>query len=266
MQRFPNGIAADSFWQKEVPDYFPAWIERATFEIKEEQRAQTQVVCNNVETLVYLANQACITFHIWLSQIDKLDYPDKMIFDLDPPTDDFESVRTTATSIREVLTEIGLTPFVMTTGSRGLHLVVPLDHSADFETVRDFARAFAEVMAARDPKRLTTATRKSERKGRLFLDYLRNAYGQTSVAPYTVRAKPGAPVATPLDWDELAEPGLQSQSYTLQNIFQRLSQKEDPWRDIWSQARSLDEPRRYLDELISVGTHSAARARSSRTS
>jgi bifunctional non-homologous end joining protein LigD len=239
LQRFPNGIKVEGFYQKEIPDYFPDWIRRVSVEVKEDQTRQAQVVCDNVETLVYLANQACLTLHPWLSRADKLNHPDKLIFDLDPPGDDFETVRFAAGRLREMLQEMGLVPFVMTTGSKGLHVVAPLDCSADFDEVRAFVRQLADELARREPERLTTETRKEQRQGRVFLDYLRNAYGQTGVVPYTVRAKPGAPVATPLDWAELANPRLHSQRYTLRNIFQRLGQKADPWQDMRDHARAL---------------------------
>lgn len=239
LQRFPNGIKAEGFYQKEMPDYFPDWIRRVSVEVKEDQVRQDQVVCDTVETLVYLANQACITLHPWLSRANKLNHPDKLIFDLDPPEGDFETVRFAAGRLREMLQEVGLVPFVMTTGSKGLHVVAPLDRSADFDEVRAFVRRLANDLAQREPERLTTETRKNQRQGRVFLDYLRNAYGQTGVAPYTLRAKPGAPVATPLDWAELADPQLHSQSYTMRNIFQRLGQKADPWQDIRNHARAL---------------------------
>ncbi|MCQ3980713.1 MAG: ATP-dependent DNA ligase [Anaerolineae bacterium] len=239
LQRFPNGIQAEGFYQKEIPDYFPKWIRRVSVEVKEDQVRQDQVMCDNVETLVYLANQACITLHPWLSRADKLNHPDKLIFDLDPPGGDFEMVRFAAGRLREMLQEVGLVPFAMTTGSKGLHVVVPLDRSADFDEVRAFVRQLADELARREPERLTTETRKNQRQGRVFLDYLRNAYGQTGVAPYTLRAKPGAPVATPLDWAELADPQLHSQSYTMRNIFHRLGQKADPWQDIRNHARAL---------------------------
>lgn len=239
LQRFPNGIQAEGFYQKEIPDYFPDWIRRVSVEVKEDQTRQDQVVCDNVETLVYLANQACLTLHPWLSRADKLNHPDKLIFDLDPPGDDFETVRFAAGRLREMLQEMGLVPFVMTTGSKGLHVVAPLDRSADFDEVRAFVRQLADELARQEPERLTTETRKEQRQGRVFLDYLRNAYGQTGVVPYTVRAKPGAPVATPLEWAELANPRLHSQRYTLRNIFQRLGQKADPWQDMRDHARAL---------------------------
>lgn len=249
MQRFPDGIDEGGFYQKEAPDYFPHWIRRISIEVEEEDSTQDQVVCENTATLVYLANQGCITLHAWLSCTGKLDHPDKMIFDLDPPSEDFEPVRSAAGALRNVLEQVGLIPYVMTTGSKGLHVVVPLDRSAEFDTVRTFARDLAEVLASRHPDQLTTEVRKNKREGRLFLDYLRNSYAQHGVAPYTLRAKSGAPVATPLDWSELGDHDLHSQSYTIKNVFRRLGQKEDPWKDMMDNARSLGEARGKLEKL-----------------
>jgi bifunctional non-homologous end joining protein LigD len=200
-------------------------------------------------------DQGLVTPHIWLSRADKLHRPDKLIFDLDPPGSDFEPVRAAAQALHDLLPELGLAPFVMTTGSRGAHVVAPLDRSADFDVVRSFAKDVSQVLAQRYPDRLTVETRKAKRQGRLFLDTLRNAYGQNSVAPYGVRAKPGAPVATPIDWDELSDPDLHSQSYTVKNIFRRLGQKEDPWKGYMRHARSLREPRHRLDGLMGNGGH-----------
>jgi bifunctional non-homologous end joining protein LigD len=240
MERYPDGIEEEGFYAKEIPDYFPDWIDRAPVEVLESGETQLQVVCNQAAALVYLANQACITPHLWLSRRDRLHHPDKMIFDLDPPGDDFEPVRQAARLLRRALEEIQLPSFVMTTGSKGVHVVVPLDRSAEFDVVRAFAKDLAGAIAGQHPDSFTTETRKDERKGRLFLDYLRNSYAQTSVAPYALRAKPGVPVATPLDWDELENSDLHSQSYTVKNIFRRLGQREDPWRDMWRHARKLE--------------------------
>jgi bifunctional non-homologous end joining protein LigD len=173
-----------------------------------------------------------------------------MIFDLDPPGDDFEIVRRGARALRQVLQEAELFARVMTTGSRGLHVTVPLDRSAGFDTVRDFARQVAELLAARQPEEFTVETRKDKRRGRLVLEYLRTAYGQTAVPPYAVRARPGAPVAAPLDWDELSDGDLTARSYTIRNIFRRLGQKGDPWKGLGRHARSLQEPARRLEDLL----------------
>jgi bifunctional non-homologous end joining protein LigD len=240
MERYPDGIEEEGFYAKQVPDYFPDWIDRASVEVLESGETQPQVVCNQKATLIYLADQACITPHPWLSRRDRLHHPDKLIFDLDPPSEEFEPVRKAAKAIRQVLDEIDLPSFVMTTGSKGLHVVVPLDRSAGFDSVRAFAKDLAVQVADRQPELFTTETRKKKRKGRLFLDYLRNAYAQTSVSPYALRARPGAPVATPLDWDELNDPDLHSQSYTVKNIFRRLGQKDDPWKDIWRHAHGSE--------------------------
>lgn len=249
MQRFPDGIEGEGFYQKQAPDYFPDWIERVKIEVEEDGEVQPQVVCQGAATLVYLAQQACITPHIWLSRVDQLRQPDKLIFDLDPAGDDFEPVRTAAQDLRAILEDIDLAPFVMTTGSRGLHVVVPLERSADFDEVREFAKALAGVLARRRPDDYTTEVRKNKRQGRLFLDYLRNAYAQTSVAPYAVRAKPGAPVATPITWDELGDPSLNSQTYTMKNIFRRLGQKDDPWEDMMRRAKSIEPTQARLEHL-----------------
>lgn len=251
MHRFPDGIDGSGFYQKEAPDYFPPWINRVLIEVEGEGQEQEQITCENAATLVYLANQNCVTPHIWLSRTDSLRHPDKMIFDLDPPQDDFDIVRQAALDLHDMMQEVGLPSFLMTTGSRGLHVVTPLDGSAGFDAVRAFARELAEALAARHPHRLTTEQRKAQRRGRLFLDYLRNSYAQNSVAPYSLRAKPGAPVATPIDWDELEDTQLTSRRYTFRNIFRRLGQKEDPWREFGRHGVSLDEPRSRLRELTS---------------
>lgn len=251
LQRFPEGVGATGFYQKKAPDYFPEWMPRVRVEVGENGETQPQVVCNDAASLVYLVDQACITPHLWLSRADKLRRPDKMIFDLDPPGDTFEAVRFAAQSVREILEEVGLSTFLMTTGSQGLHVVVPLDRSADFDAVRAFARDVAELVSDRHTDRLTTQVRKGKRRGRVFLDYLRNAYAQTSVAPYAVRARPEAPVATPLGWDELRRKDLHARSYRVDNILRRMGQKDDPWKDIWQYQCSLDEPRHRLDRLAS---------------
>jgi bifunctional non-homologous end joining protein LigD len=240
MHRFPEGIQEEGFYHKEIPDYFPEWVDRVTVR-KKEGGINEQVVCNNAATLVYLANQACITLHTWLSRADRLNFPDKLVFDLDPPDEDFEPVRAAAFPLKERLETLGLQPFVMTTGSRGVHVVTPLDGSQDFDTVRAFAENLADSLAKEDPRHLTTEQRKNKRGTRVFVDVLRNSYAQTSVAPYAVRAKPGAPIATPLEWDEMEDASTTSQKYNLRNIFQKMDQKDDPWKSIYSRTRPLPE-------------------------
>jgi bifunctional non-homologous end joining protein LigD len=150
-----------------------------------------------------------------------------------------------------LLDELGLTSFVMTTGSRGLHVVVPLDGGHGFDEVREFASNAAQLLAEKNPDRFTVHQRKGKRRGRLFIDYLRNSYAQTAVPPYAVRARQGAPVAVPLDWKEVSGSGLTPRKYTIKNIFRRLSSKKDPWSGMMRHAAGLKTARKKLDGLLS---------------
>ncbi|WP_405242108.1 non-homologous end-joining DNA ligase [Lentisalinibacter salinarum] len=238
LQRFPDGLGEDGFYQQARADYFPDYVEGVTADRVGGGEVE-HIVVRNAAGLVYLANQGTLTIHAWLSRRDRLHHPDRMVIDLDPPDDDFGPVRDAARLTADFLRELGLTPYVMTTGSRGLHVVVPLDRSADFDAVRDFARRAADLLAERHPDTLTAEQRKDKRQGRLYLDVMRNAYGQTAVMPYSLRAKPGAPVATPLAWDELGAGDLTAQRYHIGNLFRRLGQIEDPWADMKRHAAGI---------------------------
>lgn len=245
MERYPDGIGVDGFYQKQASDHFPAWIRRET--VPKEGGEVTHVLCDDAATLVYLADQACVTPHVWLSTVDHLEHPDRMVFDLDPPegTDDPDPVREAARAVRDLLRELGVESRLMTTGSAGFHVVVPLHPDAEFDTVRGFARRCADVLADRHPDRLTTETRITDRRGRVFVDYLRNAYAQTTAAPYAVRARPGAPVAAPIDWEELTS--TTPRSYSIGNLRRRLGQKEDPWTVDGIDQQRLSDAQRALD-------------------
>ncbi len=234
MRRFPDGIGKEGFFQKRISDHFPDWVRRARVEI--EGGAIEMVVADNAATLAYLAQQACIEPHVGLARLDRPDRPDHMIFDLDPAGDDFAQVRFAACAMRDRLAAHDLSVFLKTTGSKGVHLLVPLDRSAGFDDVRAVARRIVDGVAADHPGRLTTEQRKDKRRGRLFLDWLRNAYGQTAVAPYAVRARPGAPVACPIAWDELGD--IRARSVTMTNVASRLD-RADPWAGMGRWAVSL---------------------------
>ncbi|MDX1431238.1 MAG: non-homologous end-joining DNA ligase [Gammaproteobacteria bacterium] len=248
MQRFPEGISKDGFFQKQIGDYFPDWIARA--KLRTRQGDQEQVLCNNRATLVYLANQACVTPHLVLSRIDRIERPDQLVFDLDPPNEEFAPVRRAAMQLRELLDELDLRSFVKTTGSRGLHVVVALRRDIGFDDVRDFAHDAASLLACRYDEELTVEQRKDKRRGRLYLDVGRNAYGQTAVAPYAVRAKPGAPVAAPIEWDELEDDSLHARTFDIANVPARLERTGDPWRALHRGGHSLRAAKRRLRELL----------------
>jgi len=247
LHRFPDGIGANGFYQQNRSDHFPPWLPAARLEHGGDTGEVTHILCQRAADLVYLAGQGTLTLHAWLSQVRRPRRPDQLVFDLDPPGDDFEPVRRAAWQVGDAMRDAGLTPFVKTTGSRGLHVVVPLHPGADFDRVRRACQCLADHLAARHPDTLTTEQRKSKRRGRLYLDLMRNVFGQTAVAPYAVRAKPGAPVATPLDWNELSDTTIGPRRYTLGNIFRRLGQKADPWANMAREAADIGKLETALD-------------------
>jgi bifunctional non-homologous end joining protein LigD len=248
MLRYPEGINGESFFHKETPAYFPSWIERIS--LPKEGGRVNYVVCDEAADLAYIAGQACITPHIWLSRYDLPYNPDLLIFDLDPSEGvAFGMVRQAAFTIKEFLTELGLASFVKTTGSRGLHVTCPLDREATFDDSRTFAEDVAKYLAEKDPEHLTVEAHKKERGKRILIDALRNSYGQTAVAPFALRARPGAPVATPISWEELNNPALNSQTYNMKNIFHRLVRVSDPWKDMWNKVGSIKHPWKKLKAL-----------------
>jgi len=230
MRRFPDGIAAGGFFQKNVPDHFPDWIARV--ELPKEGGTVTHLMANEPATLVYLADQGCIEPHLALAPADAPRNPDRLVFDLDPSDGDFGKVQEVAQSVRTILETRDIASFVATTGSRGLHIVVALDGSADVDALRPFARSIAERVAEALPRLATTEQRKAKRGDRVLVDTFRTAYGQTAIGPYGVRARPGAPVATPIRWDEAFASDLAPDKYTIASILRRLGQIGDPWSGI----------------------------------
>ncbi len=240
MHRFPDGIDAKGFYHKNVPDHFPEWIERVEIP-KEEGGTIEQALCENAATLAYLANQACVTPHVWLSRADHLRRPDLVVFDLDPSDGDFEKVRESARILADAFEKAGLAVFLQLTGSRGIHVVAPLRPEQEFDAVRGFAQTLARCLAEEHPDLLTVEQRKDKRGDRVYLDTARNAYAQTIVTPYAVRARPGAPVATPITRDELDDPQLSPTRYDIRSIHDRMAQRDDPWSGIGRAARTLPD-------------------------
>jgi len=251
MARYPDGIRGQRIFQKNIPGYFPSWISRV--EVEKTGGELCQVICDKPATLVYLANQACIELHAFLSRVSELERPDQLVFDLDPPGDDrFGDAALLALGLRELLEdELGLTAYVKTTGGKGLHVHVPLRAVDGFDAVRSFARAASEVLAARNPDLLTTQQRRAGRGDRVYSDVMRNAYAQTVVAPYSVRARPGAHVATPLRWEELKDRDLTPGRFTLHSIGERLERlgTSDPWAGLGRHRYGLDRATRRLEQV-----------------
>lgn len=240
MHRFPGGITQEGFYHKNAPDFFPKWIKLKAVERKEEKGSVRYVVVNNVATLIYIVNYGCLTPHLWLSKIDKLNYPDRMIFDFDPPSSKyFGLICKKAKELKEILQELNLHPFVMSTGSKGLHITTPLIRNSTFSEVRTFAQNVAQILIDRDSKNLTLNARKEGRSQKIFIDTLRNSFGATGVAPYAIRAINGAPIAVPLEWKELGNKGLNPQKYKISNVFDRLKKVGDLWEGIDDYSASI---------------------------
>ena len=241
----PAGVQDGGYLVKQIPEHFPRWIARAT--VAKKGGEVTHVLANDRAALVYLAGQNVVTPHVWPSRADRPDHPDRLIFDLDPSRERFADVRAAARALGDLLDDLELPRFAMTSGSRGIHVVVPLRRREPFDAVRIFARRVADALVAAHPRRLTTEQRKAQRGDRIFVDVMRNGYAQHAVAPYAVRAKPDAPVATPLHWEELDDRRLSPQRWTIASIGERLDSDGDPWRRIGSHAAGLRGALRHLD-------------------
>ena len=243
LQRFPNGIDKPSFFQKSASDYFPDWIK--TFKKKDTE----YVICNDKKTLIYLANQAVIPIHTWTSTIDKENYPKTLVFDLDPPgisQNAIDLMIEAALTLKRILEELKLKGFVMTTGSRGIHILIPLKQKQTNIQVRDFAKDIATLVESLNPKKFTTLITKKYRKRKVFLDIFRNSPSQTSVSPYSVRPYFQAPVSSPIEWSQLKD-NFNSKKFNIFNVFAQI--KNNPWKDYHKKSYSLSKSLKKLKKL-----------------
>jgi len=253
MVRYPDGLDGERFFQKNAPSYFPRWIRRVT--VGKEGGEVEHVVCDKPATLIYLANQACIEIHAFTSRADRPGVPDQVVFDLDPPDGErFAAVRRAALQARDLLEQdLGLSSFVRTTGGRGLHVHVPLLRRAGFDAVLEFTHRVAGVLARRHPDAITTEQRKDKRGDRIYADVMRNAYAQTVVASYGLRARPGASVATPLSWAEVEDGRLQPGQFMMAAVRARIDAMigggQDPWAGFADAARGLGAAGKRLGRL-----------------
>ena len=248
MERYPDGLDGGGFFHKDAPSYFPDWIKRAR--VPKAGGSVTHAVVNDADSLVYLANHGTITPHVWLSRADKPRRPDRLVFDLDPSRDDFAQVRRAARNVAVLLEELGLSVYPMVTGSRGIHLWVPIRRDRDTEEVKAFTRAVAGLAAERHPEDLTTEWRKEKRDDKILVDVARHGYAQTVVPPYAVRPRTAATVAMPISLTDLSDSKLRPDRWTVQNAFRRLGRARDPWDGFFRGPTSLSQPEKKLKKLL----------------
>jgi bifunctional non-homologous end joining protein LigD len=237
MERYPAGIGQQGFWQKDVSKGFPAWLER--IEVPKKDGTVHHPLITDLRSLLWVANQNTITQHVWISRAPDLYSPDVCVFDLDPSRDDPLALRAAALALRALLDEVGLPSWVKTSGSKGFHILVSLDGTARTDEVARFAHDVGTLLVARDPEHLTQEFSKADRGGRILVDTGRNGYSATFAAPYTVRARPGAPVSAPCTWEELERGDVGPRTFTLRTMAARIAEVGDLWAGMKSEVESL---------------------------
>jgi len=250
MERFPAGIDKKGFLQKDVSKGFPGWLQRV--EVPKKDGVVHHPLISDVRSLLWVTNQNSITPHVWTSRAPDLYHPDICVFDLDPTEDEQPDVlRGAALALRDLLDELGLPSWIKTTGSKGFHIVVPLDGKTEMGTAAGFAHAVGTLMVHRDPERLTQEFHKVDRRGRILVDTGRNGYSATHAAAYAVRPRPGAPVSAPCTWDEIERGEVSPKTFTLRNMAARIDRVGDLWADMRRRKRSLTRAIARLKALTS---------------
>jgi bifunctional non-homologous end joining protein LigD len=247
MERYPAGIGRKGFWQKDVSKGFPDWLERV--EVPKKDGVVRHPVVTDVRSLLWTANQNTITHHVWSSRVPDLKHPDVCVFDLDPSTDDIESVRAAAMGLRDLLEKLTLPSWIKTTGSKGFHIVVPLDGEATMGQVARFADAVGTFFVGLAPDALTQEFNKVDRRGRIYVDTGRNGYHSTFAAAYTVRARRGAPVSAPCTWKEVERGDVEPATFTIRNVLDRVQKIGDVWGDLRRRGKALKRPIELLEKM-----------------
>ncbi|GIW40360.1 MAG: DNA polymerase domain-containing protein [Candidatus Binatia bacterium] len=237
--RYPDGIGGKSFFQKQVPEFVPAWVGRCRIEDTE------FFVCNELEELLYVVNLGCIPIHLWSSRCSDPQRPDWVVLDLDPKGAPFRNVVRIARALHGLCEALGIPHFAKTSGQEGLHVLLPSGGVLSHDEARTFAELLARLVV-RSCGEIATLERSVERReGKVYVDYLQNGFGKTIVAPFSLRARPGAPVSAPLRWNEV-RPGLDPLRYSLRSIPRRVARIGDPMADL---LRSRPDWRGILGEL-----------------
>ncbi|HSD06800.1 DNA ligase D [Flavobacterium sp.] len=232
MYRFPNGITASGFYQKDVDtDKMPSWVKTEKIFSESNNANIDYLICNDKATLLYMANLGCVDINPWNSTIKNIENPDWVVIDIDPEKDDFKEVVKTALTVKEVMDELETECYCKTSGATGLHVYIPLGAKYDYDTAKLFAQLIAHEVNTRLPETTSLERTVKKRNHKIYIDYLQNRTGQTLAAPYSVRPKPGATVSTPLEWNEVNEE-LSPKQFTIKNVLDRFEKKGDLWKPV----------------------------------
>lgn len=248
MVRYPDGIDGKFFYQKEKPDYTPAWIN--SYKVSHSEEDKNYIICNDLETLIWLANQACIEMHPWLAQINDLDCPDLAVFDLDPaPPADFKDTLEIALLIKEALGEFGLKGYPKTSGATGMHIYIPLKPELTYPQVKECIHYLCSFINQVYPQKTTLERVVEKRTGKVYLDYLQNGKGRTMACHYSLRPHPGAPVSTPLLWKEIAKKQVDPAAYNINTIFRRVQEYGDLFEGLLTEKQSFKNVWKLISKL-----------------
>jgi bifunctional non-homologous end joining protein LigD len=253
MERYHRGIGAPGFFQKDVSRGFPDWLQRV--EVPKKGGTVHHPIVTDARSLLWLANQNCITPHVWTSRAPNLYYPDICVFDLDPSEENPAQLKAATFELRGFLADLGLPSWLKTSGSKGFHIVVPLDGKTNMSDVAEFAHTVGTLLVKRDPANLTQEFHKIDRGRRILVDTGRNGYSATFAAAYAVRAKPGAPISAPCTWDELQHGDIGPQSFTLRSMAARIESVGDVWAEMKKRGRSLKRALEQVRKMKNDETH-----------
>jgi bifunctional non-homologous end joining protein LigD len=238
--RWPNGIIGASFFQKESSTLGADWIKRIAIKSEHQEKTVDYLLCQDKASLIYLANLGCIDFNPWNSTTKNLDNPDWLIIDLDPEKTSFQNVITVANEFRTLFEQLEITSFPKTSGKRGMHLYIPVGAKYTYEQVRQFAQLLSIKVHEKLPKLTSIVHDPSKRKGKVYLDYLRNSKGQTAASVYSIRAYKGATVSTPLKWSEVSSK-LDPADFTMKNMMKRIQKEGDLFKGVLGKSIGMEK-------------------------
>lgn len=236
LTRYPDGIDKEGFYEKDAPKGAPSWVKTFRHYSETAERNIDYILCNDLDTLIWMANLAALEIHMPLSTIDSLEKPDLILFDVDPePPATIEHAVTVAVSLKEKLEALSIKSYVKTSGKKGIHVVVPLVRQHTFKQTREFAHTIGKNLAAESGITVSEFPRSRE-PGTVFVDYLQNSHGRTMICPYSLRATPQATVSTPLEWEDVKK-GLKPEEFNISNV---VKIKKNPWARLLKDRQKLD--------------------------